>query len=79
MMSQINVEHLVLRFGFLFVFAGLGGIFGPWGIGILCDVMGIHSGISLGLILLSILMLLPFVFSKRIFIERSPIIEQCDC
>jgi len=48
--SEAHQENMNTILGLLFTFAGLGGIIGPWLIGIASDLVGIKMGFSLNLV-----------------------------
>jgi MFS transporter, FHS family, glucose/mannose:H+ symporter len=45
--SDLHRENIGTIFGLLFMFAGLGGMFGPWFIGVVSDWLGIQWGFGL--------------------------------
>ena len=48
--SDLHQEHVGTILGLLFTFAGIGGMFGPWLVGIFSDWIGIQLGFAVILI-----------------------------
>ncbi len=59
--SAISNKHVNIRLGFLFAFAGMGGMFGPYILGFFSDIMGLASAFVFILPVLCFTMLLPLL------------------
>jgi fucose permease len=63
--SDLHKENVGTIFGLLFAFAGLGGAFGPWMIGIGNDWLGLRAGFGMILVFCVVMSLAFFLLLKR--------------
>jgi fucose permease len=62
--SESHTENVNTILGVLFTFAGLGGVLGPWLIGLASDLFGLQTGFSINLIIVALMVGSVFVLMK---------------
>lgn len=62
--SELHTENVNTILGVLFTFAGLGGMLGPWLIGLASDFFGLQIGFSINLIIVALMLSSVFVLAK---------------
>ncbi|MCA1900545.1 MAG: MFS transporter [Chloroflexi bacterium] len=63
--SDLHTENANTVLGVLFTFAGLGGLLGPWLIGLGSDLLGLQAGFSLNVLFVFILIVSAVILLKR--------------
>ena len=63
--SELHQENISSILGFLFTFAGVGGMIGPWLIGVAGDAFGISLGFGLTLLYSSMITVSVYILLKR--------------
>lgn len=63
--SDLHTENANTVLGVLFTFAGLGGLLGPWLIGLGSDLLGLQAGFSLNVLFTAILLISVAILLKR--------------
>ncbi len=62
--SEEHTENVNTILGVLFTFAGLGGMLGPWLIGLASDLFGLQAGFSINLIIVALMLGAVFILMK---------------
>jgi fucose permease len=63
--SDLHTENMASILGLLFTFAGVGGMLGPWLIGLAGDVLGLNIGFGVNLIYCGLLLLITVILIKE--------------
>ena len=63
--SDLHTENANTVLGVLFTFAGLGGLLGPWLIGLGGDLLGLQAGFSLNILFAAVLLISTAILLKR--------------
>ena len=69
--SDIHPENTATMLGLLFTFAGVGGMFGPWLIGLASDALGISLGFGVNLIYCSLLLIAILILMRETNHDRK--------
>lgn len=69
--SEISKDNVSLRLGVLFAFAGIGGMLGPWLLGIVSDIIGINLGFSVVILTFAAIMLITLIVIQKKFTQLS--------
>ena len=63
--SDLHTENMASILGLLFTFAGVGGMLGPWLIGLVGDVLGLSLGFGINLLYCGLLLVIMLVLIKE--------------
>jgi fucose permease len=69
--SDLHTENMASILGLLFTFAGVGGMFGPWLIGLVGDVMGLNVGFGVNLLYCGVLLVIMMILIKETGHDRK--------
>jgi fucose permease len=69
--SDLHTENMASILGLLFTFAGVGGMIGPWLIGLVGDVLGLNVGFGVNLLYCGVLLVIMMILIKETGHDRK--------
>ena len=70
--SEISKDNIAIRLGMLFAFAGIGGMLGPWLLGVVSDRLGLNLGFPIILLSFSVIMLITLIIIQKFIYSSKP-------
>jgi fucose permease len=69
--SDLHTENMATILGLLFTFAGVGGMLGPWLIGLASDALGLSLGFGVTLVYCGVFLVITLILIKEMGHDRQ--------